>query len=231
MKATTMLTMFWQSFVVVVNTARWALPVPRHRLLKVKANQKGKVVNEHLEIHAGSFAKRSLLAFRPRSTKDKGNARIANPSEMKRDTTRSSHRRNDLVSGTQSLNIASDDELRKINDSIQQIIESQQNQQSDAKAVEEANDRLFRHISSNREEMSHIRKDIQYLQSSVTCAERHVEDASKSVEMLVKTVLRGQQDLELTSNGLKVMAEELKVNNAEHKESLLNLKVSVFDYS
>ena len=46
---------------------------------------------------------------------------------------------------------------------------------------------------------------------------------SKSLEVIIKSAATGQQDLEMMSNSLRIMAEELKSSN----ESLLSLKVSV----
>ena len=61
------------------------------------------------------------------------------------------------------------------------------------------------------------------LQSLVASTNRHGEDVFKSLEVIIKSTATGQQDLEMMSNSLRIMAEELKSSN----ESLLSLKVSV----
>jgi len=113
------------------------------------------------------------------------------------------------------------------NESIKEIIECQQKQQSDAQTVEEINNCILGHISSNREELLQIRQDVTQLQSSFTSTETHSEELSQSVKVLITSVAKSQKDLELMSNSIRMMAEGLNASNVEHKQSLMRLEVNV----
>ena len=94
------------------------------------------------------------------------------------------------------------------------ILEFQQRQQNDTKAIVE--------------DISATQQAISGLQSSVTRIQSHGDGVSKSLEVLTGGVMNGQKDLEVMSDSLKGIADELKSSNNEHRDALLSLKVSTF---
>ena len=102
-------------------------------------------------------------------------------------------------------------ELSKLNKSIMEI---QQKQQDDAKETYELNKSVLQQASTNQENVSIILQGIKQLQESIASIGI---DTSKSLDVLSKNV----------ENGLRVLANELEASNAEHREALSSLKVSL----
>ena len=102
-------------------------------------------------------------------------------------------------------------ELNKLN---QALLEIQQKQQHDAKEINELNKSVLQQASTNQENVSIILQGIKQLQESIASIGI---DTSKSLDVLSKNV----------ENGLRVLANELEASNAEHREALSSLKVSL----
>lgn len=141
------------------------------------------------------------------------------------DTSRTLDRRNDPISNTQSRSTITENELRDLNVSITQIMETQkeqqesildiqQKQQYDARAVEESHEGMSEHISA-------LRHDMKDLQSSVASSESY---DGKSLMELRDNATSSQDKIEAIYNRLDVLAEELKSSNVDHRESVESLK-------
>ena len=102
-------------------------------------------------------------------------------------------------------------ELRKLNKSI---LEIQQKQQDDAKETYELNKSVLQQASTNQENVSIILQGIKQLQESIASIGI---DTSKSLDVLSNNV----------ENGLRVLTNELETSNVEHREALSSLKVSL----
>lgn len=88
--------------------------------------------------------------------------------------------------------------------SIKQLIEAQRHQQSTGETC----NAILQHMLSSKEELAILHHDIKQLHSN------HGGESSQPLDMI--------------NDRLQLLADELKSSNAEHRESILSLKVRRF---
>ena len=152
---------------------------------------------------------RSTMKSNPTRRKDED---ITRSSEQQRASIPSSTRNTkQSISTTVNNNDNIISELNKLNKSL---LEIQQKQQDDTKETRELNKSILQQVSTNQDNVSIILQGIKQLQESIASIGI---DTSKSLDVLSKNV----------ENGLRVLANELETSNVEHREALSSLKVSL----
>ena len=74
---------------------------------------------------------------------------------------------------------------------------------------------------------ANLRQAVEKLQRLVIAQDSREEGTSRSLDVLLSSVSEGQEDIAGLYENMSIMAEEFKSSNAQHKEAMANLKVSV----
>ena len=89
------------------------------------------------------------------------------------------------------------------------------------------NSELHKLTQSVGKKDANLRQAVEKLQTLVIAQDSREEGTSRSLDVLLSSVSEGQEDIAGLYENMSIMAEEFKSSNAQHKEAMANLKVSV----